>query len=143
MKIRIGTLALVTLALSLTLLAQTSPMRPGNWQVTMKMSIPGMKMEMPPMTMSHCVTADMVKDPQSAIPKGPNANNDCKVSDYKFTDNTASYKMVCTKPTPMTAVGEMKYSGTDAYTGTMTMDSSGQKMTMSYDAKRLGDCPAK
>jgi hypothetical protein len=37
----------------------------------------------------------------------------------------------------------MKYSGTDAYTGTMTMDSSGQKMTMSYDAKRLGDCPSK
>jgi hypothetical protein len=51
--------------------------------------------------------------------------------------------MVCTKPAPMTAVGEMKYSGTDAYTGTMTMDSSGQKMTMSYDAKRLGDCPSK
>jgi hypothetical protein len=143
MKIRIGTLALVTLALSLTLLAQTSPMRPGNWQVTMKMSIPGMKMDMPPITTSHCVTPEMVKDPQSAIPKGPNADNDCKVSDYKFTDNTASYKMVCTKPAPMTAVGEMKYSGTDAYTGTMTMDSSGQKMTMSYDAKRLGDCPSK
>ena len=30
----------------------------------------------------------------------------------------------------MTMLGEMKYSGTDAYTGTMTMDASGQKMTM-------------
>jgi hypothetical protein len=141
MTIRFGSLALITLGLSLTLLAQTSPMRPGNWQVTMKMSMPGIKMEMPPITTSHCVTADMVKDPQSAIPKGPNANNDCKVSDYRFTANTATYKMMCTKPTPMNAIGEMKYSGTDAYTGTMTMESQGQTMTMSYDAKRLGECP--
>jgi hypothetical protein len=35
----------------------------------------------------------------------------------------------------------MKYSGTDAYTGTLVVDSGGQKMSMAYDAKRLGDCP--
>ena len=40
-------------------------------------------------------------------------------------------------------VGEMGYTGTDAYTGTMTMDASGQKMTMSFDAKRTGECPVK
>ena len=51
--------------------------------------------------------------------------------------------MTCTKPTAMTMLGEMKYSGTDAYTGTMTMDASGQKMTMSFDAKRLGECATK
>ena len=34
----------------------------------------------------------------------------------------------------------MKYSGTDAYTGTMTMDANGQKMTMAFDAKRSGMC---
>ena len=43
----------------------------------------------------------------------------------------------------MTMIGEMKYSGTDAYTGTMTMDASGQKMTMAFDAKRTGECPVK
>jgi hypothetical protein len=44
----------------------------------------------------------------------------------------------------MTMQGEKKYSGTDAYTGTMTMDAGGgQKMTMSFDAKRLGECAAK
>jgi hypothetical protein len=41
----------------------------------------------------------------------------------------------------MTAVGQMKYSGTDAYVGTITIDSGGQKMSMTYDAKRVGDCP--
>ena len=82
----------------------------------------------------------MLKDPQAAIPKGP-GGNDCKMSDYKMTGSTASYKMVCTKPQPMTMVGEMKYSGTDAYVGTIQMEMSGQKMTMNVDAKRLGDCP--
>ena len=141
MKTRFSSIVLLTLALSWTALAQMqSPMREGNWAITMKMSMPGMPMEMPPMTQTQCVTPAMVKDPQASMPKGPNGG-DCKLSDYKVTASTASYKMVCTKPAPMTATAEMKFTGTDAYTGTMSIDSSGQKMSMTYDAKRLGDCP--
>ena len=142
MKFRFSSIALLSVALSWTALAQTqSPMRPGSWQVTMKMNMPGMG-EMPPMTQTQCVTPAMVKDPQGSVPKGPDGS-DCKMSDYKFTASTATYKLTCTKPTAMTMLGEMKYNGTDAYTGTMTMDASGQKMTMSFDAKRLGECAAK
>lgn len=142
MKARFSTIALLSLVLSWTVLAQTqSPMRPGNWQVTMRMNMPGMG-EMPPMTQTHCVTADMLKDPQGAVPKGPEGG-DCKISDYKFTAGTATYKLSCTQPMAMTMNGEMKYSGTDAYTGTMTMDANGQKMTMAFDAKRTGECPVK
>jgi hypothetical protein len=140
MKHRLSSIVLLTLVLSWTALAQQSPMREGSWEVTMKMSMPGMAMEMPPMKTTQCITAAMIKDPQASVPKGP-TGSDCKVSDYKFTANTATYTMTCTKPTPMTAVGEMKYSGTDAYTGTIAVDSGGQKMTMAYDAKRVGDCP--
>jgi hypothetical protein len=140
MSVRFNSIALLTLALSWTVLAQQSPMRPGNWEVIMKMSMPGM--EMPPMKQTQCVTQEMLKDPQSAIPRGPNSQgaNDCKMSDYRMTGSTASYKMVCTKPQAMTMVGEMKYSGTDAYVGTVQMDMSGQKMSMTMDAKRVGDC---
>lgn len=141
MNRRLSSLVLLTLALSWTVLAQTkSPMREGQWEIVMKMSMPGMPMEMPPMKQTQCVTAAMIQDPQNSLPKGP-GSGDCKVSDYTFTGNTATYKMVCTKPAPMTAVGEMKYSGSDAYVGTMTVDSNGQKMSMTYDAKRIGDCP--
>ncbi len=140
MKPRFSSIVLLTVAISWTALAQTQPpIREGNWEVTMKMSMPGMG-EMPPMKQTQCVTAEMIKDPQGALPKGP-GGGDCKVSDYKFTGNTATYTMVCTKPAPVTAIGEMKYSSTDAYTGTMTVESGGQKMTMAYDAKRVGDCP--
>ena len=70
MKVRSSSIALLTLALSWTVLAQTqSPMRPGNWEVTMKMSMPGMG-EMPPMTQTQCITAAMLKDPQGAVPEG-------------------------------------------------------------------------
>jgi len=140
MKVRLSTIALLTFALSWTALAQQSPMRAGNWEMTMKMNMPGM--EMPPMKHTQCVTAEMLKDPQSALPTGPNAQgkNDCKLSDYDFSGSTATYKMVCTKPQPMTMTGEMKYTGTDAYVGTVKMDMSGQKVTMAVDAKRLGDC---
>jgi len=142
MKARFSTIALLSLVLSWTVLAQTpSPMRPGNWQVTMRMNMPGMG-EMPPMTQTQCITPAMLKDPQGAIPKGPDGG-DCKVSDYKFSASTATYKLTCTQPMAMTMLGEMKYSGTDAYTGTMTMDANGQKMTMAFDAKRTGECPVK
>jgi hypothetical protein len=142
MKARYISGVLLTVALSWTVLAQTqSPMRPGNWQVTMKMNLPGMG-DMPPMTQTQCVTPAMLKDPQTAIPKGPEGG-DCKVSDYKFTDSTATYKVTCTQPMAMTMLGEMKYSGTDSYTGTMTMDTNGQKLSMNFDAKRLGECPVK
>ncbi len=139
MNARFSSVALLAVTLSYTVLAQTqSPMRPGNWEVSMKMNMGGM--EMPPMKQTQCITAEMLKDPQSAIPKGP-GSGDCKMSDYKFTASTATYKMVCTKPQPVTMVGEMKYSGTDAYIGTVQMDMNGQKVSMNMDAKRVGDCP--
>ncbi|HKY20484.1 MAG TPA: DUF3617 family protein [Vicinamibacterales bacterium] len=140
MKGRISSVILLTLALSWTALAQMpSPMREGNWEITMKMSMPGMKMDMPPMKQTQCITAAMAKDVESAMPKG--AGSDCKFSDHKVTGSTASYKMVCTKPAPTTATAEMTFKGRDEYTGTMTIDSSGKQISMAYEGKRLGDCP--
>ena len=140
MKIRFSSVALLALGLSWTAMAQsTSPMREGNWEVSIKMKIPGMP-EGPPMKQTQCVTAAMLKDPNSAIPKGP--AGDCKVIDYKFTADTATYKLACTQPAAITAVGEMKYAGSDSYTGTLTMDmGGGQQLAMSMEGKRLGDCP--
>ena len=140
MKSRAVPLTLLTLALSWSVLAQTaSPMREGNWETTMKMVLPGIDMEMPPMKQAQCVTAAMIKDPQSAMPKGP-GQGDCQVTNYKLSGSTATYTMACKEP-PMTAEGEMKYSGTDAYTGVLKINMNGQMMNITYDAKRIGDCP--
>ena len=89
MKARSRSIVALTLALSWTVLAQTQPpMRPGSWQVAVTMNMPGMG-QMPPMTQTQCITAAMLKDPQGAVPKGPDGS-DCKISDYKFTASTAT-----------------------------------------------------
>ena len=138
MKMRFSSAVLLVLGLSLTVLAQgSSPMREGNWEVAVKMNLPGME-GAPPMKQTQCVTAAMLKDPASAVPAGP--GGDCKITDYKLADNVATYKLTCTQPFPLNGTGEMKYSGTDAYVGTLTLDMGGQNMTMNIDAKRIGDC---
>lgn len=138
MNLRLSSIVLLTLGLSWTAMAQSSsPMREGVWEVNTKMNIPGMG-DTPPMKHQQCITAAMIKDPQSAIPK---IDNDCKVSNYKLHDNTASYTLTCTKPAEVTASGEIKYSGSDAYTGTLTLVGQGMTYVLTYDAKRIGDCP--
>ena len=137
MKVRISSVAILTLALSWAALAQSSsPMREGMWEVNSKLNIPGME-GLPPMKQQQCITPAMIKDPQLAIPK---IDNDCKISDYKLEASTATYTLTCTQPAAVTATGEIKYSGTDAYTGTLKIEGAGQVFTVTYDAKRTGDC---
>jgi hypothetical protein len=139
MKMRFRSAALLLLGTSWAVFAQgSSPMREGMWEINSKLVIPGMG-EAPPMKHQQCVTAAMIKDPQSALPKMD--NNDCKISDFKLEADTATYTMTCTQPTAVTATGEIKYSGSDAYTGTLKLDGAGQAFMLSYDAKRIGDCP--
>ena len=137
MKVRLSSVLLLTLALSWTVLAQgSSPMREGNWEVSM--TIQGME-GAPPIKQTQCVTAAMLKDPNNAVPKGPGA--DCKITDYKMTGGTATYNLTCTQPAAIKGTGELKYSGSDAYTGTLTLEmGEGQKIALAMDAKRIGDC---
>jgi hypothetical protein len=138
-KTHFGSAVLLVLGLAWTVLAQgSSPMREGLWEISAKINIPGLE-GAPPMKQTQCVTAAMLKDPSSAMPSGP--GSDCKISDYKLENNVATYKLACTQPAPITGVGELKYAGTDAYTGTLSVDLSGQTLVMNLDAKRLGDCP--
>ena len=136
MKMRFRSAVLLTLGLSWTVMAQgSSPMREGNWEVAMK--IMGME-GAPAMKQAQCVTALMLKDPASAMPSGP--GSDCKITDYKLANSTATYKLACTQPFPINGRGEMNYAGSDAYTGTLTVDMGGQNLVMNIEAKRLGDC---
>jgi Protein of unknown function (DUF3617) len=138
MKAELGSAVILALALSWSLLAQaSSPMREGMWEVNSKLNIPGMG-DGVPMKHQQCVTAAMIKDPQSAIPK---MDNDCKVSNYKLADNVATYTLTCTSPAEIVGNGEIRYSGPDAYTGTLTLGGQGASFVLSYEAKRIGDCP--
>ena len=120
--------------------AAQSPMRPGNWETTMEMDMPGMPMKMPPMKNTRCVTQQEIDSPNKGLPSGPQKNpNDCKISDYKQSGNTVSWNVACSGQQPMTGSGELKFNN-DAYDGVIKMMMNQQQMTMKMAGKRLGDC---
>jgi hypothetical protein len=137
--IRLGVVALCVCAVPGIALAQV-PLREGNWEVTAQVEMAGMPMKMPDIKDVRCLTRDQLKDPSSAVPSAsPDANNDCKVSDYKATGNKASGKMVCTVPMPISGAGEITYAG-DNYDGSLIMSTGAGDITTKFKGKRLGDC---
>ena len=139
MNRRSGSAVLLMLGMSWAILAQgSSPMREGMWEVTTKIGLPGMD-AMTPMKSQQCVTAANIKDPESTMPKMD--SNDCKMTNFKLSGDRATYTLKCTQPTEVTGNGEIKYAGSDSYTGTLTLDGGGMVIALSYDAKRIGDCP--
>ena len=138
MSVLVVALAATAAASSVT--AQGGPMRPGRWEVTMQMQMPGVPVGMPPMKNTRCVTQQDVDSPSKGLPTGPGANpNECKISDYKAVGNTVTWTMNCTGKQPTTGTGEMRFSD-DAYEGVVKMTMEQQQMTMKMSGKRLGDC---
>ena len=113
-----------------------SPQKPGKWQSTMQMEMPGMPVKMPPITVNVCLTEDDVKDPQKSIPKDP--KSDCKIGDYKVDGSTVTWSMECPKQN-LKGKGSITYDS-DSYTGQMEMTVGEQDMKMKYSGKYLGAC---
>jgi hypothetical protein len=126
--------------LAVVAVSAQNPMRPGRWEVTMQMQMTNMPLQMPEMKSARCVTADELEDPQRAVPNASsNPANACKVSDYKTTGSTVTWKVACAPPQEMTGTGEMTFVG-DTYTGLMKMVTQQGAMVMKMSGKRLGDC---
>ncbi len=135
--------AAAMLALLTVVAIAQGPIRAGRWETTMQMQMAGSPIQMPEMKSTRCVTPEDAKDPSRSMPTGPDGRggqkSDCKMADYKVSGNTATWKMVCTTPQPMTTNGEMTFTD-DSYTGTMKADTAQGQMTMKMAGKRLGDC---
>ena len=139
MKFTFAAVAILVAAFAADAYAQ-HPMRPGRWDVTVQMEMPGMPMAMPAMKTTQCVTQAQLDAPDKGLPTGPTKNpNDCKMSDYKVAGDTVSWKIACTGQQAMSGSGEMRFTG-DSYEGLMKMTMDQQQMTMKYTGKRIGDC---
>ena len=127
--------ALAYIAIVVDVAAQQNPMRPGRWEVTAQMEMPGM--QMPSMKNTQCVTQQQIDSPTHAVPTGPDAK-DCKVSDYKVSGNTITWNMACPSQ-GMTGTGELKFNG-DTYEGLVKIMAQQREMNMKFNGKRVGDC---
>ncbi len=140
------TLGLCCLALLAASLPATdaSASEPGNMMkmhVTSRMQVPGVPFQMPPITHNQevCVSAKK-PDPRDMTKQ----NKDCKVTDYKESGNTVSYRMACTGDVQMNGEGSYEMLDGGGVRGTLhfTGSSRGESVTMdmNYEGERIGSC---
>src|ERR1700741_4049729 len=135
-----GVLAMRTLIVVTALLLPAAAfaaggMKPGNYEYTTKMEMPGMPFAMPPMTAQHCLKqSDIDKNEQYRSDR----SQDCEIKNLKQTAGKTTFDMACKDGT----TGKAEYNVTaDGMTGKTVLTREGQPMTMNMSAKRLGDCP--
>lgn len=126
---------LLSCALLLTMLACTAQaadgMKPGQWDVTMKMHMQNapqippeqlakmkeMGINMPmggqPMQVQTCVTPEQASFEKAA----PQQNKDCKTQNIKHVGNKVTGEMVCTGEMKATGKFEMTLNGDTSYEG--------------------------
>jgi len=109
-------------------------MKPGNYEYTTKMEMPGMPFAMPPMTAQHCLKqSDIDKNEQYRTDR----SQDCEVKNLKQAGAKTTFDLACKDGT----TGKAEYNVTDTgMTGKTVLTREGTPMTMNMSAKRLGDC---
>ena len=105
------------------------------WEVTTRMSMPGMPMQMPAQKSQVCSAREWKEPPAAADPHHP-----CTNSDFKVVGSKATWKTVCPGPPEMTGTGEITRDGDSAYSGTITLAAPQGSMTMKLDGKKIGAC---
>lgn len=135
------TLVLFVCALALPVFA-AHPQKPGKWEITTEVDMPGMPMKPQPMTRTMCITKeDIEKNPETTIPKprkrGGGEREDCKITDYKVDANTVSWSLKCEGENPVTGNGKITYE-TDAFKGETHMKMGEREMSVKMNGKYLG-----
>jgi len=118
--------------------AAAQQMHPGRWEVTSRIEMSGLPMQMPAQTRTICVSNQNAGQPPIAT------DGSCTFSNYQISSNSATWHMSCSGQANMTGDGRIDFSG-DTYTGGSVMNmeiSPGQSMQvrMNYSGRRVGDC---
>ena len=144
MKRIVGWMVLILiLALSTSVVAGGPNLNPGKWEITTKIEMPGMPMQMPAIKTTQCLTKDdyIMKEPPSPGKMGT-AENPCKVTKSEVKGDTVIWGMVCEGQQITRYHGEMTYHG-DTMEGFLkiTQGAKGQPpMTLKMKGKRIGPC---
>jgi hypothetical protein len=119
-------------------------MKPGLYEVTVQMEMPGMAQKMPAQTTQRCISAKDIEDPRKVGPgEDPRTKSSCEVTDHRVQGNTARWKMACKGAEQMTGTGSITYDA-NGYKGVNRMSMKQGKetmnMTMNYSGRYLGEC---
>ena len=115
----------------------TDPLlNPGKWRITVKVTIVGAPVNVPPTTVERCITPDQAANP---VPEDP-GDNDCKTSDFEIDGKKVRWKIRCEKQ-DMNGRGEIEYRG-DMYEGDVNLTSPTLNIIQKINGERIGDCDA-
>jgi len=130
----------IMLPLFLAGLALAEPnMEDGMWEITMKMDMPGMSMEMPPVTFNQCLTK------KDLVPRKKEKNEDCKLISTRIDGNTVTWVGQCRiKEGTVDSTGKITYKG-NGFDGVIkavmnTKDTGKMEITQRMSGKRTGPC---
>ena len=126
---------IILLALTSISFAGSVNFKPGKWEITSKMEMPG-GMEMPSHTITQCMTKDNI------VPQNTQPGQECVVTETKTTGNTTTWTMECKGPQGnMKGIGKITYDG-DTFEGemVMSMPMANMKITNKMKGRRIGDC---
>jgi|SRR5688572_12202071 len=104
------------------------------WETTSQMSMEGMPVQMPARTQKVCAAKDRT-EPPGATEGQPGCTN----SNMKTVGSKVTWDVRCSGP-DMTGVGEIVYSGTDAYSGSIRFTAEQGPMTVKLSGRKVGGC---
>ncbi|OGP93902.1 MAG: hypothetical protein A2Z19_05105 [Deltaproteobacteria bacterium RBG_16_54_18] len=109
-------------------------MKEGLWEITVKMDIPGMPVQMAPQTYTQCLTQ------KEAVPKPKEENNTCEIVKQDIKGDTVSWLVECkTKEGTAVSDGTITYKG-DTMQGIITMTQGSMKATQHLAGRWIGAC---
>jgi len=134
MKLKIVGIAILCL-FGLTSLSTAVDFKPGMWEHTVKMEIPGMPFTPPPSTTKSCMTKD------KTVPGSANRGKQkCSDPETSIKGNTVSWKLTCNGDGGKSvSEGSITYSG-KTYKGEATVTTQGKKMISKMSGRYLGPC---
>jgi hypothetical protein len=111
-------------------------MKEGLWEMTVKMDIPGMPVQMAPQTHTQCLTQkEAVPQPRQKEP-----GQECKVVTQDVKGDTVSWRVECkTKEGTAVSNGTITYKG-DTMEGIITMTQGSMKATQYLSGRWIGEC---
>lgn len=132
---------------ALSVLAFASPawaiplgIQPGFWEITTRMEIPGVPIEMPSHKLRRCYTK---KDVEDLMRPGARQIQDCEIRDQKVDGNRVTWKMECRGEGAMSGTGAVTVHPTSfrgTIKGSMKQGRATLEMTQAVSGRRIGDC---
>lgn len=132
---QLGISIVVSALVLLSSLVMAGPnMKEGKWQISSKMEMPGMPVQIPPQTFSHCLTK------KDMVPRQEKPDQSCKMVNNSVKGSTVTWLMECNTPQGPSAIdGKVTYKG-DTFDGVIKIRQAGMEMTQRMSGKWVGQC---